>query len=397
MNIYKKLFVFALILTAFVGFGSKVHAMTPALSLVSSGTDNVLVTVTADPNSSVVLYYNLTYGMQNAVLGTTNYNGYFTTVISANNYNITAGSLVYVMVNGQQSVSVAWPSYYSYNSNLSLSHTNVSLTIGQTSYVTANNSSYGSLYVSNNSNSNVVTVGVVGNSISLYGVNSGSSTVMICQSSYTSSCGTVYVTVSGGYNYNSTNTSGFLVSNLNLSVGNYITLSSPNNTGLYVSTNSNSSVASVVSSTAVSGCFGGATFNTTTGQPCYYQTANAGSVTISAVAVGTSNITLCQNNYGSNCSTIMVNVTGSPYVYNPGSVLGASTCYLGNTTLRYGMSGPAVTCLQTLLSNKGYLVNNYSSYFDLQTQNAVISFQQARGLFSDGVVGARTKSALMYQ
>jgi len=391
MNIYKKLVVFTFVLLVVLGFAGKAYANVPTLYVSSTSANNVLISVTGDVNSSVTLYYNTSYGTQNTFLGYTNMSGYFSTTVSASSYNIPQGNYVYAVVNNQQSSSVVWPSTYSYNSTLTLSQTNVSLNAGQTSYVTANNT-YGTLYVSTNSNSNVVTATVVGNSVSFYGVNSGSSTVVICQNSTSTYCGTVYVTV-GGYNYNSTNTTGLIVSNLNLSVGNSITLTSPNNIGLYVSTNSNPSVASVLSSTLNGGCYGGSTYNTLNGQPCFYQTNNTGSVTISAIATGVSSVTLCQTGNTSACSVVNINVVGTGS-YNNGSVLGASTCSFYRT-LKLGMSGSDVSCLQSMLASKGYLVNsNYSSYFDLQTKNAVIIFQQDNYLYADGIVGRRTANLL---
>ena len=52
------------------------------------------------------------------------------------------------------------------------------------------------------------------------------------------------------------------------------------------------------------------------------------------------------------------------------------------------MYGSDVSCLKQLLANKGYLVNNnFDNYFDYETRNAVLLFQQNNYLGADGVVG----------
>ncbi|MCX6747871.1 MAG: peptidoglycan-binding domain-containing protein [Candidatus Nomurabacteria bacterium] len=238
----------------------------------------------------------------------------------------------------------------------------------------------------------------------------------ISASSYNISQGaTVYVTVNNQqstsvvwpsyYNnnyYQTNNTSGLIVSNLNLSVGNSITLASPNGMSLYVSSNSNPSVVGVNNlnnnTMLPVGCYGGSQYSTTTGQSCYvYQNynyqSNSTSVTLSAVGSGSSSVTLCQTGNTNACSVVNISVVGTGS-YNNGSVLGASTCSFYRT-LKLGMTGTDVSCLQSLLASKGYLVNaGYNSYFDLQTKNAVMIFQQDNYLYADGIVGRRTASLL---
>lgn len=66
----------------------------------------------------------------------------------------------------------------------------------------------------------------------------------------------------------------------------------------------------------------------------------------------------------------------------------------GDTTLRYGMRGTDVITLQTKLKSKGYFSATATGYFGAVTKSAVISFQRAKGLTADGVVGPKTFSAL---
>ena len=63
--------------------------------------------------------------------------------------------------------------------------------------------------------------------------------------------------------------------------------------------------------------------------------------------------------------------------------------------LRFGSFGPQVELLQLGLSRGGYLpASGIDGIFGSATQSAVIRFQQDNGLAADGIVGARTWSAL---
>jgi len=343
MKIYTKLFLFGLVLATTFGLANNAFAMMPTLSLSSLNNNNINVTVYGNANSSINLYYNSNSGLQNVYLGNTNNVGYFSTLLTNSNYNIARGSSVYITVNNQQSNSAIWPNTYSQNNNV----------------------------ITSNNNSN------------------------------------------------------FNISNLSLPVLGSATITLTNGaTGVYVSSNSNPSVVNAIlsSSNINTGCGQYDQYNTLTGQSCYginnntnyynnynnnYNTSypNNGSVTLTALSAGSSTITICQNsvynNYSNttnNCNTINVNVVNNNNIINSGSVLGASTtgsnCYLSRT-LKYGMYGSDVSCLQTYLRNKGYLYNsNTNSYFDVNTRNAVVLFQRDRNLFPDGVVGRNTRNVL---
>lgn len=62
------------------------------------------------------------------------------------------------------------------------------------------------------------------------------------------------------------------------------------------------------------------------------------------------------------------------------------TIPFGSRTLSMGMSGPDVSRLQTYLTQLHYYYSKISGYFDKKTRSAVISFQKANGLPSDGIV-----------
>jgi peptidoglycan hydrolase-like protein with peptidoglycan-binding domain len=63
-------------------------------------------------------------------------------------------------------------------------------------------------------------------------------------------------------------------------------------------------------------------------------------------------------------------------------------------TLRRGSSGSAVRDLQLLLRTRGFDPGSIDGAFGARTDAAVRSFQRARGLAADGIVGSNTWSAL---
>ncbi|MCF4968746.1 peptidoglycan-binding domain-containing protein [Nostoc sp. CMAA1605] len=62
--------------------------------------------------------------------------------------------------------------------------------------------------------------------------------------------------------------------------------------------------------------------------------------------------------------------------------------------LRFGSRGAAVVQLQRNLKRLGYFNASNTGYFGTETQQAVILFQRSVGMVADGVVGARTASAI---
>ncbi len=65
-----------------------------------------------------------------------------------------------------------------------------------------------------------------------------------------------------------------------------------------------------------------------------------------------------------------------------------------SAALYRGDSGHGVKQVQYALQNQGYLDARATGYFGSYTKHAVIAFQQANGLYPDGVVGPETASAL---
>lgn len=75
-------------------------------------------------------------------------------------------------------------------------------------------------------------------------------------------------------------------------------------------------------------------------------------------------------------------------------VVGSATWERLIVTVRRGDTGSAVSALQSQLASQGYTVG-VDGNFGPGTESAVLSFQRARGLTADGVVGANTWHALV--
>ena len=63
-------------------------------------------------------------------------------------------------------------------------------------------------------------------------------------------------------------------------------------------------------------------------------------------------------------------------------------------TLRQGSSGPDVTALQQKLKDLGFGPNGVDGHFGAGTRDAVIAFQQSKGLQADGIAGPATLAEL---
>ena len=79
----------------------------------------------------------------------------------------------------------------------------------------------------------------------------------------------------------------------------------------------------------------------------------------------------------------------------PPTCSSASLDFTGYTTIRNGSSGPLVLAAQCLLEANGFDVGTPDSQFGAATESATRSFQSSRGLTADGVIGARTWTALL--
>jgi len=359
-SLYTRIIIGLVIITGLaalsVSSAKPVLAYSPNLTIynnnTSSGNYQVTVNVSAAaPYSSVSIYY-LTSNGQAIVAGTfgqTDANGNFTIQEPYGNDSQSGITGRYAVIAGDTTNTVN-SSTYSYggsggtNGGITFSQTNPNLNVGQSLSVTMySQNSYGSgFYVSSNSNNAAVSAYVSGSTLMLSGLASGNSNILVCSTnSYSyngNQCGTLYVTVSGGSNYNGSLTFSQTNPTLNigqtLSVNIYTTYGS--SSSYYISSNSNSSIA-------------GAYISGSTLQ-------------ISGVAIGNSSIMVCATGAysynGNQCGTLYVTVS------NNGSS-GSLTFSNSNTTISVGQT----------YSDSIYSPNNYgyTYYISNNTNSSVVS------------------------
>lgn len=244
------------------------------LAAVSSG-DQVQIRVTGDPNSfTQLLFYRPGATTPTTVtnFGTTDSNGNLNTTISSGTYGISGGAQVYAIINGLSSPTITWPSY---TSSLSLSQTNLQLTIGQNFTITASTQ----VYVAYNSNSSVLGASTNNTQVNLTANTNGVSQLTLCGAN--AGCTTVNVTVgTGGSSQNQITFSQNTVT-LQNGQSTAVTIYGGPINSYYVSSNSNSN--------AVSTSINGSTLT-------LYSNNYSGSSTI----------TICASGYPNNCGTLPV-------------------------------------------------------------------------------------------
>lgn len=292
---------------------------------------------------------------------------------------------------------------------LYFSQTSPTVAIGQTTTITLSGGGSSSYYVSSNSNTSVVQATISGTNLNLYGILSGTSTVNVCSSlgscnsllvtvSYISSGGSltlsqssvslligqsVSITVSGGSTpYNISSTAGNIFqSSLN---GNIITLSgvSAGSSSMLVCSSGAACVnlSVTVSSTTTTGNpvlspnsvslnQGGSQSVTVSGNGGYYVSGNTNSsvasatingtvITVNALSIGTTNVSICQN--GGLCSILYVTVASS----------GATTT-TATTFLKFSNSSPSLSVGQgsvvTISGGSNYSISYNSNSGVAQT------------------------------
>jgi len=311
----------------------------PALSLIATGSgDNVQINVTGDPNVSVLLYYTESgAGTQITPLGTTNASGSFTTTISSATYGLTSGTAVQAILNGTsgpKSPVVAWPSVTSTNS-LTLTPSGMVTSVGQSSSVTATNYSSNALYVSNNSNPSIANVSISGTAITLSGNTPGSTVVTICSVGTTNNCPSVYVVVlaSGASQLSLSQTNVSVVSGQNLPV----TMSGGN--GSYaILNNSNPSVIQASVSGSVLTLSTGSTSGSASITLCSTDNAACGVVTATAGSASSVSLT-----FSSNAPTVGVGQSTSVNLYGPSGATFYVSSNATPSVVQANLSGTVLT------------------------------------------------------
>ncbi|NJO57019.1 MAG: peptidoglycan-binding protein [Richelia sp. RM2_1_2] len=91
-------------------------------------------------------------------------------------------------------------------------------------------------------------------------------------------------------------------------------------------------------------------------------------------------------------STVATNYQNKPFLLKIAQVNSSDTILPSN--LRVGNTGENVKVLQNQLKKLGYYDGITDGQFGTTTRNAVIKFQQDKGLFADGIAGSRTRQLL---
>ena len=177
---------------------SAVKAASTTLSLSSNNDgDTVQMSVSCDPNASVLLLYQNTSGVNSLkYIGTSNSSGYYSTNLSMSSLGIAPGSSVQVKVNNQTSPSVAWPySNVSGSGAITLNQTGLILTVGGSSTLNISNIGSNKIYLLNNTNPQVANIGLSGSQATIYANTYGQTVATICVLGTTSNCASAYITV----------------------------------------------------------------------------------------------------------------------------------------------------------------------------------------------------------
>ncbi|MDD4271680.1 MAG: hypothetical protein PHF50_02655 [Patescibacteria group bacterium] len=276
----KKIMYFLMPVLCFMLLASGVKAVAPAtLALTNTAGDNVRVTITGDPSSTIRLSF-LPPGastMTTIVFGTTDENGNFTTSISSGGYGIPQGSPVYITVNGAQSTTMLWPSYVS---SLSLSSASVNIAVGQSVNITGSNT----LILAANGISSVIGAILSGSQVTITGLSNGSGALSLCGANV--GCGSIAVVVGDqGQNQITFSLNNFTLSenqtkNVNIYGG--------GNSGFNVASNSNAAAveASISGTSNVISLYGGHT-------------------------PGTATIVVCSKSSSTNCASLVITTLSS--------------------------------------------------------------------------------------
>ncbi len=270
-------------------FTGSALAMTPTISYSQVNNSYVQATVYGDSNSSVNFYYynSINSSSVNSLgtIGTTNSNGYLSTTIPSG-YTIPAGVLTYVIVNNQQSPSVAFP-YYSgtgYGGQISLSQNNIYMNPNQTATVSVEGGS-GNYFVSSNSNSGIVTTTITGNNINLYSDTSGIATLTICSNGSNYSCGTLTVNVGYTNGMGNPSTPALSETYVNVNAGQTQTISVNAIGNVYLSNILNPNIATAV--------------------------LNGTIINVTGISAGATSVSVCSSGVTNGCTILYINVSGS--------------------------------------------------------------------------------------
>lgn len=359
-----------------ISFDAKATA-SATLSLSNISGDNVRVTVTGEPSTSVRLSF-LPPGastMTTIVFGTTDSSGNFSSTISSGGYGIPQGSPVYVTISGAQSSTMLWPSY---TSSLTLSKNNVSVAIGQSMTVSGSNS----LILPTNGMSSIASTALNGSQLTITGLSSGSGTLWLCGSNV--GCGSIAVLVGDqGQAQVSFGENNFTIRQ---SQSKNIDIYGGTNSGFMIASNSNSSVvsASISGTTRVVSLYGNNPGTATISICSKESTTNCANLVVTILSSSVDNLSFSQNDLilGSGLSqsvTVSGGIDSNYYIAsNSNSGIAVATISGNILTVTGGSNAGATTikvCSTSVNATCGNL--NVNLYLNSNTASVTsISFSQ---------------------
>lgn len=248
--------------------------------------------------------------------------------------------------------------YVATGANITLSQTALSLLAGQNGTITVSGGQQP--YTVSGGTSSVSQQTLTNNTLNVYGIAAGTSTVNVCSAG--GGCVVLTITVNGSGSGSTTFT--MSPSTLALTIGQNSTVYLYGGSSFYVSGNTGPTIASVA--------------------------INGSTATVTGLSAGSMNATICLT--GGTCSTLYVTVNALSST--PSGTTTGTGGYVFTKYLAQGSEGAEVLALQKALVAGGYLKATPNSYFGLQTKAAVIKYQNAHGLTPLGVVGPTTRAVL---
>lgn len=276
---------FIVLFLASMAFPMQAIAATPTLTIERNDRDSVSIDVYGDKSASVRLYYYDEDGdLESAgTIGSTNRSGYFSTTLDDDDYDIPSRARVYVKVNSKTSNVARWPEYTSYDDDIDVSDSSITLTVGDTAYVDVYSDR--TPYISRNIRSSVARASINSrDEVVITAKNEGTTTITVCVSSR--ACTDISVDVTDEY-YDDDDYDNFWISqnSITISRGSYGTLSLYGNNRYYVTSIGNANIATAQ----------------IRGNTLYVYGGNYN---------GTTNVTVCSGERSYSCQDVWVSVVG---------------------------------------------------------------------------------------
>ena len=268
----------------------------------SAGCSTLYVTVGGSGSSTGVTFSNTNPNVPlSSSLAVTLYgpSGYSFYISSNSNPNTVSTSLsgttltLYGLESGSASIAVCTSGlsecgtlYATVNGNgsstgVTFSNANPNVPLSSSIVVSLYGPSGYQFYVSSNSSPNVVSTSILQNTLTLFGLESGSSTISVCVSGL-SECGTLYATVNGNGSSSSVT---FSTTNPTLSTGQTVSDAIYGASTYYISVNSSPTIIS--------------------------STISGSNLSLYGIQSGTSTLTVCSLTNTSQCSTVTATVNGT--------------------------------------------------------------------------------------